>query len=79
MHAGFEYIGAGSNRNFSFTDLLLRERRTTNLAHVSSLNWGNIEVKGSWQLSLPESISLAESIVHPDYHKGVLPAVQQVC
>ena len=31
--ADFEYIGSGSNRNFCFTDLLLRERRNTDIAH----------------------------------------------
>lgn len=78
MHAGFEYIGAGSNRNFCFTDLLLRERRTTDTACLNAANWGTIEVKGPWQLSLPENMSLAEAIAHPDYWKEVLPAVQQV-
>ena len=75
MHAGFEYIGAGSNRNFCFTDL---ERCTTDIARLSAANWGTIEVKGPWQLSLPENMSLAKAIDHPDYQKEVLPAVQQV-
>ncbi len=78
MHAGFEYIGAGSNRNFCFTDLLLRERCTTDIARLSAANWGTIEVKGPWQLSLPENMSLAEAVAHPDHRKEVLPAVQQV-
>ncbi len=77
--ADFEYIGSGSNRNFCFTDLLLRERRTTDIAHLSAANWGIIEVKGAWQLSLPESMSLAAAIEHCDYCKKVLPALQQVC
>lgn len=42
----FEYIGAGSNRNFCVTDLLLRERCTTDVARLSAANWGSIEVKG---------------------------------
>ncbi|KAL0038136.1 hypothetical protein WJX79_004463 [Trebouxia sp. C0005] len=73
----FEYIGAGSNRNFCFTDLLLRERCTTDIARLSAANWGTIEVKGPWQLGLPEDMSLAEAIAHPDYRTEVLPAVQQ--
>ena len=76
--AGFEYIGAGSNRNLCFTDLLLRERRNTDIAHLSAANWGIIEVKGSWQLSLPDNMSLADAINHPNYRKEVLPALQQV-
>ncbi len=77
--ADFEYIGSGSNRNFCFMDLLLRERRNTDIAHLSAANWGIIEVKGAWQLSLPESMSLAAAIEHRDYCKNVLPALQQVC
>ncbi|DBB14391.1 TPA: hypothetical protein ACH3X3_004691 [Trebouxia sp. C0006] len=73
----FEYKGSGSNRNFCFTDLLLCERRTTDIAHLSAANWGIIEVKGAWQLSLPESMSLAAAIEHCDYCKKVLPALQQ--
>lgn len=46
MHAGIEYIGVGSNRNFCFTDLLLHERCTTDIARLSAANWGTIEVKG---------------------------------
>ena len=78
MHAGFEYIGAGSNRNFCFTDLLLRERCTTDIARLSAANWGTIELKGPWQLSLPDNMSLADAIADPAYQKEVLPAVQQV-
>ncbi len=77
--AGFEYIGAGSNRNFCFTDLLLRECRNTDVDHLSAANWGIIEVKGAWQLSLPDNMSLGEALDHPDYCKEVLPALQQVC
>ena len=77
--ADFEYIGSGSYRNFCFTDLLLRERRNTDTAHLSAANWGIIEVKGAWQLSLPESMSLAAAIEHRDYCKNILPALQQVC
>ncbi len=77
--AGFEYIGAGSNRNFCFTDLLLREHCDTDLTHLSAANWGVVEVKGPWQLSLPGNMTLAEAIDHPNYCKEVLPAVQQVC
>ncbi|DBB14860.1 TPA: hypothetical protein ACH3X3_004464 [Trebouxia sp. C0006] len=74
---GFEYIGAGSNRNFCFTDLLLRECRNTDVNHLSAANWGNIEVKGAWQLSLPDNMSLGEALDHPDYCREVLPALQQ--
>ena len=77
--ADFEYIGSGSNRNFCFTDLLLRGRRNTDLAHLSAANWGIIEVTGAWQLSLPDSMSLAAAIEHRNYSKKVLPALQQVC
>ncbi len=77
--ADFEYIGSGSNRNFCFMDLLLREHCNTDIAHLSAANWGIIEVKGAWQLSLPESMSLAAAIEHRDYCKNVLPALQQVC
>lgn len=55
--AGFEYIGAGSNRNFSFTDLLLRHGNT-DTSHLSAANWGVLEVKGPWQLSLPDGVNL---------------------
>ena len=72
--AGFQYVGGGSNRSFSFTDLLLREGHT-NLAQLSAANWGIIEVKGAWQLSLPAGINLADAI---NYHEAVLSAVQQV-
>ena len=75
--AGFEYIGAGSNRNFSFTDLLLRHGNT-DTSHLSAANWGVIEVKGPWQLSLPDGVNLADAINHPSYRKEVLSAVQQV-
>ena len=75
MRAGFEYTGAGSSRNLCFTDLVLPERCNTDLARLSAVNWGVIEVKGPWQLSLPEKMSLAEAIAHPDYRKEVLPAV----
>ena len=78
-YADFEYIGAGSNRNFSFTDLLLRERCNTDVKHLSTANWGIIEVKGAWQLSLPDNMSLGEALDHPDYCEKVLPALQQVC
>ncbi len=33
VNAGFEYLGAGSNRNFCFTDLWLRECRNTDVNH----------------------------------------------
>lgn len=73
----FEYTGSGSNRNFCFTDLLVRERRNTDIAHLSAANWGTIEVKGAWQLSLPESMSLAAAIEHRNYCKKILLALQQ--
>ena len=78
VNAGFEYIGAGSNRNFCFTDLLLRECRNTDVNRLSAGNWGIIEVKGAWQLSLPDNMSLGEALDHPDYCREVLPALQQV-
>ena len=68
-----------SNRNFCFTDLLLRECRNTDVHHLSAANWGIIEVKGAWQLSLPDNMSLGEALDHPDYSREVLPALQQVC
>ena len=77
--ADFEYIGAGSHRNFCFTDLLLRERRNTDLAHLTSANWAIILVKGTWDLSLPHQMSLAEAVEHPNYREEVVPALQQVC
>ena len=79
VYVQIEYIGSGSNRNFCFTDLLLRERRNTDIARLSAANWGIIQVKGAWQLSLPESMSLAAAITHRNYCKQVLPALQQVC
>ena len=79
VDAGFEYVGAGSNRNFCFTDLLLRESRNTDVNHLSAANWGIIEVKGAWQLSLPDNMSLGQALDHPDYCREVLPALQQVC
>lgn len=75
--AGFEYTGAGSNRNFCFTDLLLRSGNT-DLTKLSAANWGVIEVKGSWQLSLPVHVSLGEAIHQPGYRHAVLSAVQQL-
>ena len=47
--------------------------------HLSAANWGIIEVKGAWQLSLPDNMSLGEALDHPDYSREVLPALQQVC
>jgi len=58
---------------------LLRQRRNTDLAHLSAANWGIIEVTGAWQLSLPDSMSLAAAIEHRNYGNKVLPALQQVC
>ena len=77
MSAGFEYVGSGSNRNFSFTDLLLRQGNT-DATQLSATNWAVIEVKGPWQLSLPEDVSLGDALNHPGYRKEVLRAVQQV-
>jgi len=45
---------------------------------LSAANWGIIEVKGAWQLSLPDKMSLGEALDHPDYCREVLPALQQV-
>ena len=77
MSAGFKYVGAGSNRNFCFTDLLLRQGNT-DLTQLSSANWAVIEVKGPWQLNLPENVSLGDALNHASYRKAVLRAVQQV-
>jgi len=57
---------------------LLRECRNTDVNHLSAANWGIIEVKGAWQLSLPDKMSLGEALDHPDYCREVLPALQQV-
>ena len=77
MSAGVEYVGSGSNRNFCFTDLLLRQGNT-DLTQLSSANWAVIGVKGPWQLRLPEDVSLGDSLNQPGYRKAVLPAMQQV-
>lgn len=77
MSAGFEYVGSGSNRNFCFADLLLRQNNT-DVTQLSAANWGVIEVKGPWQLSLLEDVSLGDALNHPGYRKAVLCAVQQV-
>lgn len=77
VSAGFEYVGSGSNRSFSFTDLLLRQGNT-NLAELTAANWGVIEVKGPWQLGLPDNVNLVDALNHPTYRKAVLSAVQQV-
>jgi hypothetical protein len=71
-------VGAGSNRNFCFTDLLLREGNT-DTANLSAANWGVIEVKGPWQLSLPDNVDLEDVLNDTRYRKNVLEAVQQVC
>ena len=47
--------------------------------YMRAATWGIIEVKGAWQLSLPESMSLAAATEHRDYCKKMLPALQQVC
>ncbi|KAL0043490.1 hypothetical protein WJX79_006174 [Trebouxia sp. C0005] len=73
---GVEYVGSGSNRNFCFTDLLLRQGNT-DLTQLSSANWAVIGVKGPWQLRLPEDVSLGDSLNQPGYRKAVLPAMQQ--
>ena len=77
MSAGLEYVGSGSNRNFCFTDLLLR-RGNTDVTQLSAANWAVIEVKGPWQLILPEDVSLGDALHHSGYRKAVLRAVQQV-
>ena len=77
MFAGFEYVGSGSNRNFCFTDLLLRQGNT-DVTQLSAANWAVVEVKGPWQLNLPEDVSLGDALNHPGYQKAVLCAVQQV-
>lgn len=77
MSAGFEYIGSGSNRNFCFTDLLLRHGNT-DLTQLCAANWAVIKVNGPWQLSLPEDVSLGDVLNHPGYRKAILRAVQQV-
>ena len=76
-HADVEYVGAGSNRSFSFTDLLLRSGNT-DLSELSAANWGVIEVKGPWQLDLPDCITLSDAFSHPSHCKQVAPALQQV-
>lgn len=77
MSAGLEYVGSGSNRNFCFTDLLLRQGNT-DVSQLSAANWAVIEVKGPWQLSLPDDVSFGDALNHPGYQKAVLRAVQQV-
>ncbi|KAL0024168.1 hypothetical protein WJX77_004075 [Trebouxia sp. C0004] len=57
-------------------DLLLRECRNTDVNHLSAAG-GIIEVKGAWQLSLPDNMSLGEALDHPDYCRELLPALQQ--
>ena len=71
-------MGAGSNRNFCFTDLLLREGNT-DTANLSAANLGVIEVKDPWQLSLPDDVDLEDVLHDTRYRKHVLEAVQQVC
>lgn len=75
--AELEYVGSGSNRSYCFTDLLLRQGNT-DMTQLSAANWAVIEVKGPWQLSLPEDVSLGDALNHPGYRKAVLHAVQQV-
>lgn len=48
------------------------------MAQLSAANWGVIEVKGPWQLSLPDNINLGDALEHPSYRKAILSAVQQV-
>jgi len=71
-------VGAGSWRNFSFTDLLLRQGNT-DTANLSAANLGVIKVKGPWQLSLPNNVDLADVLNDTRYFGNVLEAVQQVC
>ena len=77
VSAGFQYVGAGSNRNFCFTDLLLRQGNT-DVTQLSSANWAVIEVKGPWQLNLPKNVSCEDALNHASYCKAVLRAAQQV-
>lgn len=71
-------MGAGSWKNFSFTDPLLRQGNT-DTANLSAANLGVIKVKGPWQLSLPNNVDLEDVLNDTRYQKQALKAVQQVC
>ncbi|KAL0052782.1 hypothetical protein WJX82_007605 [Trebouxia sp. C0006] len=75
--SGTEYVGAGSWRNFSFSDLLLRQGNT-DIANLSAANLGVIKVKGPWQLSLPNNVDLEDVLNDTRYQKQALKAVQQL-
>ncbi len=53
--------------------------KATDTANLSAANWGVIEVKGPWQLSLPDNVDLEDVLNDTRYREKVLEAVQQVC
>lgn len=71
-------MGAGSWRNFCFTDLLLRQGNT-DTAKLSAANLGVIKVEGPWQLNLPNNVDLEDVLNDTRHQKQALEAVQQVC
>mmetsp|Transcript_5430 Transcript_5430/g.12010 ORF Transcript_5430/g.12010 Transcript_5430/m.12010 type:complete len:596 (+) Transcript_5430:322-2109(+) len=72
-----EYVGGGSNRSVSFTDLLMRHPGITDKAHPGRLNMATIEVKGSWQLPLSPGQDLVEALKDDKLRKDIIPVLQQ--
>lgn len=76
--AEFEYQGNGSGRAMSYTDIVLRRRGVSDKNNQSRLILGVVEVKGSWQLDLPDNTDLVTAQREPEVLKTFLSALQQV-
>lgn len=74
-----EYLGGGSGRNMSFTDLVLRRfGDVSDPSALSKLIMAPIEVKGTWQTKLPANRDLTDALSDGKLRAGILPALQQV-